>query len=215
MRNDVLPAGAPKNSARWQAWLQRLLLLPCLLSVVSFTAQAQRFHICIYLHSNAWFRGIKCFWTEKCTYFHFMHRRLQVRLTCEENKDLYIKKYWLFSIQSPEEGRMRRAMLITKSQNCRGSKDLWGLWSSTSLLKQVPYSRNMSGKFRNASSCILSISGEGDSKSSLGSIFQCSVILTVNNLFHVCTELPVLQFLPVAPCPVTAGQVHSNGQGRS
>ena len=47
---------------------------------------------------------------------------------------------------------------------------------------------------------------EGDSTTPLGSLFWCSVTLNVKNFFpHVQMELPMLQFVPVAPCPV-AGQ---------
>jgi len=48
---------------------------------------------------------------------------------------------------------------------------------------------------------VLNISREGESTTSLGSLFQISVTLKV--LPHVQLERPMLQFVPVAPCRVT------------
>ena len=47
----------------------------------------------------------------------------------------------------------------------------------------------------------MSISREGDSTTPLGSL--CSVTLAVKVFSHVQMELPVVQFVPVAPCSVT------------
>jgi len=76
-------------------------------------------------------------------------------------------------------------------------KDLWKPFSSNPLLKQIPYSR----LHRKATRSILNIYG-GDSINSLGRFFQCSVTLQ-EVLPHVPMELPVFQFVPIVPCPVT------------
>ena len=83
------------------------------------------------------------------------------------------------------------------SQNCRGWKGPLEIIISNPLLKQVPYCRSHS---RQASGQVLNISGEGDSTISLGSLFQCSVILTVKKkkvLSCVCVEFSVFWFLPI------------------
>jgi len=70
---------------------------------------------------------------------------------------------------------------------------------SNPLLKQLPYSRLC----RKSSRQVLINSREGNSTASLGSLFQCSVTLTVKKFFpHVQMELPVFQFVPIASCPV-------------
>ena len=43
---------------------------------------------------------------------------------------------------------------------------------------------------------------EGASTASLGSLFQCSVTLS-EVLSHVQMKIPVFQFVPTVPCPVT------------
>jgi len=48
----------------------------------------------------------------------------------------------------------------------------------------------------------LSISREGDSITSLGSLFQCSVTLTEVVFPHVLMELPVLQSVHAASHPI-------------
>jgi len=53
------------------------------------------------------------------------------------------------------------------------------LWRSLSLIKQVPYSR----LHRKTSRWVLNISREGDSSTSLGSLFQGSVTFTVKKFF--------------------------------
>ena len=50
---------------------------------------------------------------------------------------------------------------------------------------------------------LLTVSGAGDSTTSLGNLFQCSVTLHSEKLFpDVRTELPVFQFVPTASGPV-------------
>ena len=60
-------------------------------------------------------------------------------------------------------------------------KNLWRPSSPTPLLKQVPHSRSR----RKASRWVLNVSRGGDSTISLGSLFQCSVTLTVMNFFVI------------------------------
>jgi len=52
---------------------------------------------------------------------------------------------------------------------------------------------------RTLSSRVLNISREGDSTTPLGSLFQGSVTQREEVLPHVQLELPLLQFVPVAP----------------
>ena len=49
---------------------------------------------------------------------------------------------------------------------------------------------------------VLNISSEVDFTTSLGSLFQCSVTLS-EVLSHVQMKIPVFQFVPTVPCPVT------------
>ena len=60
-------------------------------------------------------------------------------------------------------------------------RDLKRSLSPTPLLKPVPYNRS----HRSASRRVLNISTEGDSTSSLGNLFQCSVTLTKKKFFHM------------------------------
>ena len=53
--------------------------------------------------------------------------------------------------------------------------------SPTALLKQLSYSRS----HRQASRWILNVFIEGDSTTSLGNLFQCSVTLMVKKFFHM------------------------------
>jgi len=62
---------------------------------------------------------------------------------------------------------------------------------------RVTYSR----LHRSLSRWVLKISREGDSTTSLGSLFQGSVTLRGRKFFLVFRRK--LQFVPVAPCPVT------------
>jgi len=63
--------------------------------------------------------------------------------------------------------------------------------------KTVPYSRS----HRKASRKILNISREGDPTTTLGSLFQCSITITVNKLFLVF----VRNFLCFSFCPLPCG----------
>jgi len=50
---------------------------------------------------------------------------------------------------------------------------------------------------------LLNIPKNGDFTNSLGTLCQCSVTLTVKEVFpHVQTEPLVFQFVPIASCPV-------------
>ena len=66
-----------------------------------------------------------------------------------------------------------------ESQNLRGWKGPQGNIKSKAPAKAVPYNRS----HMSVSTCALNISIEGDSTTSLCSLFQCSVILTVKKLF--------------------------------
>jgi len=67
------------------------------------------------------------------------------------------------------------------------------------LLKQI----SDGSVHRKASRCVLNISREGNFIIFLGSLLQCSVILSKEVLYHAQMKLPMFQFLPVAPCSVT------------
>ena len=70
--------------------------------------------------------------------------------------------------------------------------------------RMVGVGRDLCGLHRTLSRWILNISREGDSTTSLGSLCQCSITLRVKKFFltSVQLELPLLQFVPIAPCPV-------------
>jgi len=69
-------------------------------------------------------------------------------------------------------------------------RNLWRSLVSTFLLKQVPQSR-----LHRKASGGLNISREGDSTTSLGSLSQGSVTLTVKKFFLIQIELPVFYFV--------------------
>ena len=85
----------------------------------------------------------------------------------------------------------------SESQNCRGWKGPQEI-ASNPLLRQVPYNRS----HRQVSSRVLSVSREGDSTASLGSLFQCCVTFTIKKLFHTFVwnnlnlklEIPTFKF---------------------
>jgi len=89
---------------------------------------------------------------------------------------------------------------ITESQNCRGWKGPPEIIESNSFAKQAPYSR----LHRKVSRRVLDMFREGECTASGGSLFQCSVTLTMKKfLLHFGAELPMLQFMAVSPCPVS------------
>jgi len=79
--------------------------------------------------------------------------------------------------------------------------DLWRSLSSTPLLKQVPYSKLS----RKASIRLMNISRERGYTTTLGSLFQCSVTLTIKKLscirvwknFSCCSFCPLHLALPL------------------
>jgi len=70
---------------------------------------------------------------------------------------------------------------------------------------RVTYSR----LHRTVSRWVLSISREGDSTTSLGSLFQCSVTLRGKKFFLMFTRN--FLFVPVAPCPATGHHWKESG----
>ena len=88
--------------------------------------------------------------------------------------------------------------MLTKSQN-HSRRDWKGpqeIINSNPLMKQVPYTR----LYSNVSRWVLNISIEGDSTTSLGSLFQCSVTLKEGKevkkvLLHVSAEISFVQVL--------------------
>lgn len=98
---------------------------------------------------------------------------------------------------------------VTESQNCRVWKGPLGIIKSNTLLKQFPYS----SLHRKASSSVLNISREADSMISLGSLFQCSVTLTVKKFFllllcnilcHIFCPLPLVLSLHITENSLTS-----------
>ena len=72
------------------------------------------------------------------------------------------------------------------------------IWS-----KPLPKQGHLELLPRTVSRWLLSISKDGDSTASLGSLLQCSVILTVKTFPDVQREPPLFQFVSVASGPVT------------
>ena len=97
-----------------------------------------------------------------------------------------------FEYIKQEEGVLEQEATI--SQNCRGWKGPPEIESNLSA-KQAPCSRLC----KQVSRQVLNISREGESTTSLGSLFQCSITLTVKFL-HINAELPMLQFMAISPC---------------
>ena len=60
-------------------------------------------------------------------------------------------------------------------------RDLQRSWSPTPLPKQAPYSR----LHRLASRKVFTISREGEFRTSMGSLFQCSITLTEKKFLHI------------------------------
>jgi len=73
-------------------------------------------------------------------------------------------------------------------------------------LEQVPYSR----LHRKASSWVLNISREGDSTSSLGSLFQCSVTLKVKKFFLLLRWNSLYSHLCPLPLVLSLGTVENS-----
>jgi len=73
---------------------------------------------------------------------------------------------------------------ISESQNCRCWKGPPEITESKPLPKQASYSR----LHRDVSRQVLNISMEGDFMTSLGSLFQCSVTLTVKKFFCILVQ---------------------------
>ena len=88
----------------------------------------------------------------------------------------------------------------------RVGRDLCGSPGPTSCRSRVTQSR----LHRTASRRVLNISRHGDSTASLGSLFL-SHPHSKEGFPRVQTELPVLQFVPVAPCPVTGHHWKESG----
>lgn len=74
--------------------------------------------------------------------------------------------------------------MFTESQNRRGWNRLQRIIQSNPLLEQVPHSRS----HRKMSRQVLNTSGEGDSTTSLSTLFQSSVTPTVNKFFLVIVQ---------------------------
>ena len=80
-------------------------------------------------------------------------------------------------------------------------RDLWRSSGPTSLLKQGHLELVVQDQVQ-----MINISRKGDSTTSLGSLCQCSwhCVCALSKVFrYVQREPPVLQFVPIASCPVT------------
>jgi len=134
-----------------------------------------------------------CKYTEEDSFFLFRFERSTLRLfNCTPSQQLVVKPIFTST----------QKISITKIQNHRMAgvgRDLCGSSSPTPCQSRVTYCRLQ----RTASRWGLNISREGDSTASLGSLGQGSVTLRGKKFFlNVQLELPLLQFVPIAPCPV-------------
>ena len=89
--------------------------------------------------------------------------------------------------------RKAQRLAITKSQDCRGWKGPQEIIKPNPPAKAVPYNRSD----RQVSRQVLNISREADSTTSLGSLFQCSVTLTIKKFFHILQSFLCSSFRPL------------------
>ena len=94
---------------------------------------------------------------------------------------------------------------IIESQNCGDWKGPQETIKANPLLKQVPCSRS----HRKASRQVLNISIKGDSTSSLGNLFQCSIILTVKRFCMFVWNILCSSFLLFFPLCFTVAILSS------